>query len=878
MDTRELRRLFLEYFQERGHLIVPSSSLVPHRDPSVLLTTAGMQQFKPYFLGVAEPPSRRLASCQKCFRTTDIDRVGLTGRHCTFFEMLGNFSIGDYFKEEAIRFGYEFSTKVLGFSPDRLWISYFKGDDQVPPDLQAVQAWEAVGIPKERMVGLPRSDNFWGPTGNSGPCGPCSELYYDLGPDFGCGRPDCKPGCDCDRYLEYWNLVFTEYNMDTSGRLSPLPFNNIDTGMGLERAAALTQGFGSVFLTDVFYPLIELGSEISGLQYGVEYRTDVCLRVLADHTRAMTFLIADGVIPGNEGRGYVLRRVIRRAARMGRSLHMEAPFLPVFCGRVIEMLGGQYPELVERRDTIMRVVEGEELRFNRTLDQGLALLAQEIAKAKSRGAQVLPGSVAFTLHDTYGFPVEVTRELATEEGLALDMEGFQAAMEEQRQRARMSKQSEAEIQELMIDFARTVEYPTEFVGYERDEIFTVIEKVQSIDESDRILVALRESPFYAEKGGQVADIGWIESDTGRAEVLDVQEHGSVQVILAELREGELKKGTRVRAAISTVHRHAVAANHTGTHLLQYALQTVLGKEVHQAGSSVRPDKLRFDFAFSEPLGPKRLAAVEDIVNKRIVEDHPVRTFITTIDHARELGAMALFDEKYGEFVRVVEIDEFSRELCGGTHVSRTSELGLFKILSESSVGANVRRIEAVTGREAVEYYRRRDALVREAAQLLELGQDDQLVAAIRKLREQIDTLSREVKELRSGKTADVVQKLAAEAERVNGVAIVTGVVPARDIDHVLNIVDQVRDRLAPAVVALGAETDGKALLAASVSRQVGPKVHAGDLVKSAASIFGGRGGGSPTLGRAGGGDPAGLTPALEYIAREVRAKLTGQTS
>lgn len=872
MKTSELRKLFLDYFVSKDHLLVPSSSLVPHRDPSVLLTTAGMQQFKPYFLGTAEPPSRRLTSVQKCFRTTDIDRVGLTARHCTFFEMLGNFSVGDYFKEEAIRFGYEFSTEHLGYPADRLWISYFMGDDQVPPDRQAVEAWEAAGIPRERMVGLPRSDNFWGPTGSSGPCGPCSEIYYDQGPEHGCGRPDCKPGCDCDRYLEFWNLVFTEYNMDTNGSLAALPFNNIDTGMGLERIAAISQQVPSVFYTDVFYPLIELGQELSGRKFGQDPKTDVALRVLADHARAMTFLIADGVLPGNEGRSYVLRRVIRRAARMSRSAQMEPPFLAHFSRRVIDVLGGAYPELVERRDTVLRIVDTEEQRFNRTLDQGLVLLEQEISRAREEGSTVLPGRVAFILHDTYGFPVEVTRELLGEEGLELDLAGFETAMDEQRERARVSQKGETEAQQALMDFARAVDQPTEFQGYERDELYTVIERVQPY--GDKLLVALRESPFYAEMGGQVADIGWIESDSGRAEVLDVQRQGEVQVLVVKPLEGVLKEDTRVKAAISTTYRHSVAANHTGTHLLQYALQVVLGKEVHQAGSAVRSDKMRFDFTFHEPVGQERLRAIEDIVNRKIVEDHPVRTFTTTVEHARDLGAMALFDEKYGDFVRVIEVDDFSRELCGGTHVGRTSEIGLFKILSESSVGANVRRIEAATGRQAVEYYRQRDALLSEAAQNLSLGQEDQLLNGIRKLQEQVTALAEEVKGLRSGKTKDVTNDVVALAEEVGDARVVATTVPARDMDQLLTLVDQVRDKIAPAVVALGAAVDGGVLLVISSSKGL-QGVHAGNLVKQAAQAVGARGGGSPTLGRAGGGDAGKLEQALGEIRETVKKALAG---
>jgi len=872
LKTSELRKLYLDYFVTQGHLLVPSSSLVPHRDPSVLLTTAGMQQFKPYFLGTAEPPSRRLTSVQKCFRTTDIDRVGLTSRHCTFFEMLGNFSVGDYFKAEAIRFGFQFSTEHLGYPADRLWISYFMGDDQVPPDTQAVEAWAAVGIPRERMVGLPRSDNFWGPTGASGPCGPCSEIYYDQGPGFGCGSPDCRPGCECDRYLEYWNLVFTEYNMDANGGLAPLPFNNIDTGMGLERIAAISQGVPSVFHTDVFYPLISLGEEISGRKLGQETRTDVALRVLADHARAMTFLIADGVLPGNEGRSYVLRRVIRRAARMGRTAQIEPPFLARFAQRVIDMLGDAYPELVQRRDAVLRIVETEEQRFNRTLDQGLVLLEQEMERAREAENTVLAGRVAFVLHDTYGFPVEVTRELLAEQGLELDLAGFEAAMEEQRERARVSQRGVSDSQQALIDFAREVEQPTEFQGYERDELYTVIEKVRPL--GDKLLVALRESPFYAEKGGQIADVGWIESDTGRAEVVDVQQHGEVQVIVARPVEGRLLEDTRVKAAISTTHRHSVAANHTGTHLLQYALQQTLGKDVHQAGSAVRSDKMRFDFSYHEPVGSDRLRAVEEIVNRKIVEDHAVRTFTTTLEHARDLGAMALFDEKYGDFVRVVEVDNFSRELCGGTHVGRTSEIGLFKILSESSVGANVRRIEAVTGRKAVDYYRQRDGMVSDAALQLNLSQEDQLLTGIRKLQEQLAALIEETKDLRSGKAKDAANDLAATAADLGKARLVAAEAPARDMEQLLTLVDQVRDKVAPAVVALCAKTDGGALLAISCSKGL-DGVHAGNLVKQVAQTLGARGGGSPTLGRAGGGDSARLGQALEEVRTAVTRAFAG---
>jgi alanyl-tRNA synthetase len=867
VKTSELRKLFLDYFVENGHMLVPSASLVPYRDPSVLLTTAGMQQFKPYFLGMDVAPASRMTSAQKCFRTTDIDRVGFTARHCTFFEMLGNFSVGDYFKEGAIRFGYELSTKHLGLDPERIWVSVFEGDSQVEADEEAMGHWEAVGVPRDRMVALPRSENFWGPPGPTGPCGPCSELYYDRGEELGCGDPDCKPGCDCDRFLEYWNLVFMQYNMDDQGRLTPLPAKNIDTGMGLERIAALMQDVDSVFFTDSFYPLIQLGEEISGHTYGSSEDVDVPLRVLADHARAMSFLIADGVLPGNEGRGYVLRRIIRRAARFSRTIDMTPPFLGRFAERTIELLSDAYPELSERRDAILRIVNSEEDRFNRTLDQGLVLLDEEIRRAESSGASVFPGSAAFVLHDTYGFPIEVTREVVEEKGLSLDVDAFESAMEQQRARARATGQGTDALQEAALTLARAPGHPTEFVGYTHDEVFTVIDRLETMPDG-HVLLSLRESPFYAEAGGQTADIGWIESDGGRAEVQDVQQHGSVQVITAKMADGRLEVGSRVKAVISSVHRHSVAANHTGTHLLHYALRAILGKDATQAGSAVRADKFRFDYAYHEPLGPARLREIEDIVNRKIVENHPVRAFTTSLEHARDIGATMLFGEKYSDFVRVVEVDDFSRELCGGTHVQMTSEIGIFKVLSETSVGANVRRIEAVTGRRAVDFYRDRDSVVTGAASLLGV-QEDAVTAAIQKMQTQVSALKQEVSDLVAGTAADSVSTVVADAERVGAVTVAVAEVAARDNDHLLSLLDQVRDHLAPAVVLLAGTTDGKVLSVAAVTKGISG-IEAGDLIKRLAAEIGGGGGGSPSLGRGGGGDPARLTKGLEIVRADIR--------
>lgn len=871
MKTRELRKQFLDYFVAQGHLLMPSASLVPYRDPSVLLTTAGMQPFKPYFLGMADPPSRRMTSVQKCFRTTDIDRVGLTARHCTYFEMLGNFSVGDYFKEDAIRFGYEFSTQELGLDRDRIWVSVFEGDEQVEADEEAMSRWEQMGVPRERMVKLPRSDNFWGPPGPTGPCGPCSELYYDRGPEVGCGSDECRPGCDCDRFLEYWNLVFMQYNMDENKQLTPLPSKNIDTGMGLERIAALMQGVPTVFHTDMFFPLVELGQELSGHRFGDNEKADIALRVLADHSRAMCFLIADGVLPGNEGRGYVLRRVIRRAARFSRNIDMQPPFLGRFAERAIEMLADAYPELHDRHDSILRIVNSEEERFNRTLDQGLVLLEDEIRRALESGSSALPGTVAFVLHDTYGFPVEVTREVVEDRGLSLDNAEFEASMDRQRRQARATRGSD-DIDQAIIQFARDAEHPTEFVGYEKDEMFTVVDEVRLLGD-DSVLLSLRESPFYAEGGGQSADIGWIESDDGRAEVLDVQHQGTVQVIRARVTSGTIETGTRVKAVISTAHRHSVAANHTGTHLLHYALRTAIGKDATQAGSAVRADKFRFDFAFHEPLGQARLAQLEEMVNRKIVEAHPVRTFTTSLDHARDIGATALFGEKYGDFVRVVEIDDFSRELCGGTHVGNTSEVGVFKIVSEGSVGANVRRIEAVTGRRAVEYYRHRDDLLSQVAVAAGAAQEETVVAAVDGLRRRAVSLEEEVEELLSTRVGDIVQSVIDGAVEIAGVQVATATVSARDIDHLLALVDNVRDRLESSVVALGAVLQEKGTLVVAVSRGA-DAVNAGRLVKEGARVFQGGGGGNATLGRAGGGDPARLEAALAAV-REAAATALG---
>ena len=616
---------------------------------------------------------------------------------------------------------------------------------------------------------------------------------------------------------------------------------------------------------------MELGEEIAGKRYGDDRQVDVALRVLADHARAMSFLVADGVLPSNEGRGYVLRRIIRRAARFSRSAGMEPPFLQRFAQRTIDLMGGTYPELVDRREAILRTIGSEEERFNRTLDQGLVLVEEAIARAGDDGSTLFPGEVAFQLHDTYGFPVEVTREIVEERGLTLDLAGFDSSMAGQRKRARGAQKGGDALQEAVVRFARQTDHATEFKGYEREDLYTVVERVESLEDG-RVLLALRESPFYAEMGGQTADTGLVESEGGKVQVEDVQQQGEVQVLVARPLEGDIEAGVRVKASLSSSHRHDVAANHTATHLLHYALRSRLGKEVTQAGSSVRADKFRFDFAYHEPIGREHLKEIEELVNRRIVENHPVRTFTTSLEHARDLGATALFGEKYGDFVRVVEIDDFSRELCGGTHVAWTSEVGAFKILSEGSVGANARRIEAVSGRAAVSYYRDRDLLVGAAASALDVT-DDQVLPALVRLQNRVSVLENELSGFVARAAKDVVTSLSAQAVRHDGVAVVAEVVEARDVDHLLLLVDQVRERVQPGVVALGAELQGKATLVVSVSPQVS-RVDAGQIVKTASRVFGGGGGGTAHLGRGGGGDALKLGEAIACARDTVVAGLS----
>lgn len=843
-SSAELREAFLAFFESKSHVRRPSGSLVPAEfDPSVLLTTAGMQPLKPYFLGLEDPPSKRLTTVQKCFRTTDIDSVGLTPRHLTFFEMLGNFSIGDYFKDEAIAFAWEFCTVSMGLPEESLWITVFAGDPELGlgRDEVAVAGWEEVGIPPERITDLPRSENFW-QAGSTGPSGPCSEIYFDHGSDRGCDRPDCAPGCECDRFLEFWNLVFMEFDLRQDGTLIPLPAQNIDTGLGVERGASILQGVDSVYESDGFKTVIDWVEQETGTRYGESEGATKAHRVLADHGRGMTFLVGDGVTPSNEGRGYILRRIIRRAIQHGSRIGLESPFLERLAAVVTDHMGDVYPELPANRAEIARVLSLEEERFARTLATGMELFDQVASGTAISGAD------AFKLHDTYGFPLEITRELAEERGLPVDEDEFHRLMAEQRERSRAAAESGAGADRAAA-FSHAADFATEFVGYEKTDVLTQLGAVEELG-NGIFLGKLRESPFYGEGGGQVTDTGWIEKANGEhARLVAAYRFGDDQVLV--LQGDDFVAGDRVRAVVAWKVRFSTMANHTATHLLHQALRNVLGPHVNQAGSAVRPDKLRFDFTHPQALRPEERARVEEIVNEKIFESLPVRAFLTPIDEARELGATMLFGEKYGDIVRVVEIPGFSTELCGGTHVRSTAEVGPFVILSEGSVGSGVRRIEAVTAGEAY-------ALLRAQAHEAE------------ELRGELKVARKQAKKQTAGPASqdDLATGLLAESKDANGIRIVTGEAGEMDAEALLDLSDRLKQKAAPAAVVLGATSDGSVHLVANFDPEVNERgADASRIVKEAAAVVGGGGGGRPTMARAGGKDASKLGDALATAER-----------
>jgi alanyl-tRNA synthetase len=873
MTTDEIRERYLSFFEERDHKRLPSFPLIPPAsDTSTLLIIAGMQPLKPWLSGRERPPHVRLTDAQKVFRTPDIEEVGSTSRHLTFFEMMGNFSIGDYFKPEAARFAWDLSIEGFGLNPDDIWVTVFEGDPQlgIGLDEEAVDAWLEIGVPRERIVPCNRKENFW-ESGPTGLCGPCSELYLDRGPAF--GKADDLPGGDNERFMEYWNLVFMQYDQEPRNTLTPLPAKNIDTGLGLERLASLLQGVPSVFETDAFRPLVGLGEELSGRSYGTDFPTDRALRILADHARGMSFLLADGVVPSNEGRGYPLRRIMRRAIVQGRRLGIESQILTPFAARVRDVMGSAYPELAQQAETIEMWLGREEEQFTRTIEQGTRLLYEHIARAKDRGLEGIGAEEAFQLHDTYGFPFELTAELAAERDMGVDAAGFEREMEVARSRARSAGGRlvpDGGAREAIEAFASGAGFTTEFTGYETTEQATAVGAIAFQD--GQVLAKLVESPFYATGGGQVADVGEIQREAGggTARVIDVIRLGDDQALVLEPLRGELMEGERVLATVDAAARRATQANHTATHLLHAALRARLGGHVRQAGSYVGPDKLRFDFTHGGPLSDEDRAWVEDRVNQQIIANDPVRALTTTLDEARSLGAMALFGEKYGDVVRMVEIGDgqWSRELCGGTHVRSTAEIGVFKLTAETSSAANVRRIEAVTGPVAIETLRRHDRLLHEAAVALRTAPENVADVAAEREAERRALL-------KGAKTAGAVDDKIGEVVELDGVRAAFELRDLGDPKALPDLADRMKNQLGdPGVVVLGAGGEGKAsLLVAATPGAVERGVKAGDIVKVAAKVVGGGGGGRDTMAQAGGKQPEKLPEALAAARAEIERAL-----
>lgn len=864
--SSKIRETFLDYFAERGHTVVESSSLVPAEDPTLLFTNAGMNQFKDIFLGLEKRNYVRATTSQKCVRAggkhNDLDTVGRTARHHTFFEMLGNFSFGDYFKREAIDYAWDLLTRVIGIPKEYLWITIYKDDDE------AHQLWQEVaGVPADRIVRLGEKDNFWA-MGDTGPCGPCSEIHYDRGESFACG-PRCGLGsCDCDRYLEVWNLVFMQFNRDESGSMTPLPRPSIDTGAGLERLTSILQNVSSNFDTDLFKPILAFVEEITGKTYDPG-ESGFPFRVIADHSRACTFLISDGILPSNEGRGYVLRRILRRAVRFGRVLGLEEPFLYRHVDVVVDLMKEAYPDLLSKREFVKEVIRMEEERFFTTLNEGMKKVDEIIRQTKERGEKTVAARDAFVLYDTYGFPLDLTEDAAEEKGFLVDKDGFNQMMEEQRERARQANKMEAAFgQELQITELLQDVLATAFTGYDktRDEstVLAIIDNGALADSStdSRILVVTGDTPFYAESGGQVADTGIIRSKSGLLTVDDVRKAGSWFLHLGRL-QGTLKKGEPVILEVDQDKRLDTARHHTATHLLHKALRTVLGEHAQQKGSLVDSHRLRFDFSHLSALEDEEITAIETQVNKAIWDNMDVSTSVADVKTAREMGAMALFGEKYGEEVRIVEVNGFSLELCGGTHVQNTGQIGLFKILTEGSVGSGLRRIEAVAGRQAFSYLTRAELELRNAAVLLKTVPQDvgaRLEALNRAYREK----EKELEALKSQISRGSIEDLPSKAQNISGVAVLIEALPNQDAPSLRENAEHLKDKLGQSVVLLASETQGKVSFVCFVNKELLSRgLHAGDIVGAAARVAGGGGGGRPDMAQAGGKDPSKIQEALE---------------
>ena len=873
--VNELRQMFLDFFESKGHLVMNSFSLVPQNDNSLLLINAGMAPLKPYFTGAEIPPRTRVATCQKCIRTGDIENVGKTARHGTFFEMLGNFSFGDYFKHEAIAWSWEFLTKVVGLDENRLYPSVYEEDDE------AFDIWnKEIGVPADRIFRFGKEDNFW--EHGAGPCGPCSEIYYDRGEKYGCGKPGCTVGCDCDRYMEVWNNVFTQFENDGEGHYETLKQKNIDTGMGLERLAVVVQDVDSIFDVDTLRALRNKVCEVAGKTYGVNHEDDVSIRLITDHMRSATFLISDGVMPTNEGRGYVLRRLIRRAARHGRLLGIEGPFLEKLSETVIEGSKDGYPELEEKKTFILNVLHNEESQFNKTIDQGLKILTDLEAEMKEAGKSVLGGSDAFRLYDTYGFPIDLTKEILEEKGYTIDEDGFKEEMEVQRKRARESRAvsnymgADATVYD---EIDRNI--TTEFTGYDKLEaaskvtvLTTETEIVDSLMEGQKGTIFVEKTPFYATMGGQEGDTGVITTAYGVFRVEDtIKLRGGKYGHVGVMESGMISNGDEVTLKVDEQERKDTCKNHSATHLLQKALKTVLGAHVEQKGSLVNPTRLRFDFAHFQAMTPEEIAETEALVNKEIQAALPVTTQIMGIEEAKKTGAMALFGEKYGDEVRVVSMGDFSVELCGGTHVANTANITLFKIVSEAGVAAGVRRIEALTGNNVIEYYRQMEENLHTIAKTLKTSPAE-ITEKITHLQKEVKELQSENESLKSKMAQDSLGNVMDQVVEVKGVKVLASAVDGVDMNGLRDLGDQLKEKLGEGVVVLASAKDGKvSLLAMATQGAMDKGAHAGNLIKAAAAIVGGGGGGRPNMAQAGGKNPDKIPEAIAKVAELVEGQL-----
>lgn len=866
--VNQLRKMFLEFFESKDHLAMKSFSLVPHNDNSLLLINSGMAPLKPYFTGQEIPPRKRVTTCQKCIRTGDIENIGKTARHGTFFEMLGNFSFGDYFKTEAIQWSWEFLTEVVGLDPDRLYPSIYEDDDE------AFAIWNKVmGIPAERIFRFGKADNFW--EHGAGPCGPCSEIYYDRGEKYGCGEPGCTVGCECDRYMEVWNNVFTQFNSDGKGTYTELEHKNIDTGMGLERLAVIVQEVDSLFTVDTNKALLDHVCELAHAVYQKNNDTDISLRIVADHVKSCTFMISDGIMPSNEGRGYVLRRLLRRAARHGKKLNIEGKFLATLSETVIALSKDGYPELEEKKTMILKVLSEEEDKFNKTIDQGLSILSEMEEDMAAKNISVLSGEDAFKLYDTYGFPLDLTREILEEKNLLIDEDGFAACMKKQKETARAARKTTNYMgADVTVYQSIDPSVTTEFVGYDRlahDSKITVLTTeealVEALTDGEVGTIIVEETPFYATMGGQQADIGVIRTETAEFEVKDtVKLQGSKVGHVGIVKKGMFKTGDTVTLMVDQCNRDLTARNHSATHLLHKALREVLGGHVEQAGSLVAGDRLRFDFTHFSAMTAEEIARVEAIVNQEIGEALPVVTSVMSLDDAKKTGAMALFGEKYGESVRVVKMGDFSTELCGGTHVDNTAAISSFKIISEAGIAAGVRRIEALTSLGLMDYYKEAEKELHEAAALVK-STPSALAGKLEAMLEEIKSLHSENEKLKSRLAKDSLGDVMDQVEVIKGVKLLAVSVSDVDMNGLRNLGDQLKDKLGEGVVIIASVQDGKVNLMASVTDGAQKQgAHAGNLIKGIAGLVGGGGGGRPNMAQAGGKNPEGIPMALKKAA------------